>query len=484
MKRADYGMRFIAGVCWWLTGGMALAQLVTVNPPIDASTQRRFGLLTLTTPEGTCSASMLNDYWAITAAHCVVSQNGKCPVFAADQITLQANWPGNTNSVKARRVITYGTPTLCPNPAKGGVANTVGTPSDIAVVQVGLHDFGRPDLPEVKLDPRRPMVGLPVTGFGRGINTLAAMVAAVAVPSSLDGQYRIADFSIASLNPNSSQPPREYSFAGNRGATTAGGDSGGPSFIQDWDNPLSPRRKLEWRLMGVHSRGETTCLVGQTCNAANPWQWAASVDRGWDAAVFPIRDRILEDIQAIPADETSNGRFVNRVPPSVMSAKRALYVVSEDEPLVAPPGAAIEKQLKFENCHALRVVQGCPVVPKYEQWSYNPATHRLSHVASGKCVNIVGESKAAGAPIILYPCRNAPNEKWTVVSSGGSLVWSIKSDHSGMCLHGDPGKVIPGNRSSVGVTVPATLVQRPCNGSAAQRFSNADADWWRLHDPR
>jgi len=491
-----YRMRRLDGACWialtLAAAGITHAQpentgttqqpLVTVNPPLAPATQQQFGLLTLDNPEGSCSASMLNDYWAITAAHCVFSKNGTCPQFAPGQITLTANWPGigppqvaggprqDTKAVKARRVITYGTVTACPN--------TVATPSDIAILQVGLHDFGRPDSRPVKLETRRPMANLTVTGFGRGINTLAAMVGGVAVPSSSDGQYRLADFSIISISPNSSAPPLTYSFPGNRGATIAGGDSGGPSLYQDWDDPLSTRRKLEWRLMGVHSSCNWTCLTGQTC----PWQWAASVGPCADAAILPVRGQILADIEAVPADDAFTGTFPP-VPPSVVSAKRALYVLSEDEPLVAPAGAAIEKQLTFEMCHAARVIQGCPVKPEFEQWSYDPATHRLYHVASGKCVNIFGGHRTAGTPIILYPCQNAANEKWTVISSGGSPQWSIKSDFSGMCLHADPGRVTSGGGFTTGVATPATLVQRPCNGSKAQQFNNVDADWFRLHGP-
>ena len=38
---------------------------------IDTGTQETFGLLTLGSTSGNCSASLLRNNWAITAAHCV-----------------------------------------------------------------------------------------------------------------------------------------------------------------------------------------------------------------------------------------------------------------------------------------------------------------------------------------------------------------------------------------------------------------------------
>ncbi len=65
--------------------------------------QRQFGLLTLSNPAGTCSASMLNAFWAITAAHCVYpSTTTLTAPFAANQITLTSNWPGNSRSRRRR----------------------------------------------------------------------------------------------------------------------------------------------------------------------------------------------------------------------------------------------------------------------------------------------------------------------------------------------------------------------------------------------
>src|SRR3954469_12182502 len=39
--------------------------------PVDAATQEKLGLLSLSRPGGSCSASLLRNNWAITAAHCV-----------------------------------------------------------------------------------------------------------------------------------------------------------------------------------------------------------------------------------------------------------------------------------------------------------------------------------------------------------------------------------------------------------------------------
>lgn len=181
----------------------------------------------------------------------------------------------------------------------------------------------------------------------------------------------------------------------------------------------------------------------------------------------------------------SGGTFDTRVPESVLKQKRALYALNIDEPLIAPPGAAIDVQLKFQNCHSsARVIAGCQVTPKYEEWSYDPATRRLLHVSSGKCLNISGARHDAGAPIILYPCSGAPNEKWTVISQAGSLNWTVKSDLTSQCLHAIPGRSGGSDRLRMRVATPATLVQMPCNGSDAQRFSSVDADWFRRNGPR
>jgi V8-like Glu-specific endopeptidase len=173
-------------------------------------------------------------------------------------------------------------------------------------------------------------------------------------------------------------------------------------------------------------------------------------------------------------------------PASVLAHPRALYAISIDEPLVAPPGAAIDVGLTFEPCRGLIAsTQRCPVVPAFEQWSYSEPTHRLVHVASGRCVNISGARKDSDALIILFPCSGAPNEKWSIITKTPSVQnWRIKSDFSGLCLTAIPGHAAQSKNGTLVLARVGTLAQRPCDGSDSQLFGNVDADFFRREGPR
>jgi hypothetical protein len=220
----------------------------------------------------------------------------------------------------------------------------------------------------MKLEEQRPQANAAVTAYGRGTNALAFVSGSgVSIHSQLDGPT--------------------YQLFGPGSATIAGGDSGGPSYIEDWDDPLSINRKLEYRLVGVHSFSSLACVTTFCDSICNPtatcvWNWVSAVSNSTDAAVFPLRSAILATIQALPPDDGFVGTFGN-TPDTVLHHKRALYALSIDEPLIAPPGAATDVQLTFARCHNVRFGQdGCPVTPDLQQWGYDDSSHRLMHAAS------------------------------------------------------------------------------------------------------
>ena len=469
---------------------MSRDPLVTPTPPINQRTQEEFRLLTLGTPEGNvCSASMLNGNWAITATHCMfptpkLNTPQSCQQWSPNQITLTGNWTGPQRTEQVRRIVLYGT---CP----GWGA------SDIALLHLRTQSYFSSS--SLKLHDQRPGTYDRITAYGRGINTLAyrAEVPATGLttdfPTTTDGLFRTATFSITSVGVQTlTSPPITYSFPGSpRGATIAGGDSGGPSFIQEWDSNTI-NRKLEWRLIGVHSNCSTECLSGQDCTT---WTWVSATKTCTDAAIIPVRDRILADIEVVDFEKSPS--LAPPTPPTAeaLSKKRALYAMNIDEPLVAPPNAANDVGLTFQNCFWSPDFCLWKVDSELNQWYYDLSMHRLIHAPSGKCVIISGARKDSGAPIVLQPCVTTwsaadgrsfsmPHEQWSIVEEhGGSPKWSIKSDSSGLCLEAKPGSwgYLPPLKPG-GFGLPyrgqSTLIQMPCVfGNDAQKFHQFDSNY-------
>lgn len=449
-----------------------VSQALVGGPLVTPEVQRTFGLLTLSTPNGlSCSASMLNAFWAITAAHCVYpSSTALSMPYSASQITLTSNWPGNSKTATARRVVAFNS-----FPFSEG--------SDIALLQMGRNDFYRFEAKDQVIAKPQVLNNLTLLAFGRGIYQLAYLSDQLAVPTQFDGNFRSGEFTIAAVLDNASTTPSfTITLNPQNGVTVAAGDSGGPSYFQAWDDANSPRRKLEWRLLGIHSICRKRCLAGMDCSAN--WQWASRILSCTDASVLPIWQRIMDTIEIPPAEDGPSGIFSTSVPPAVLEHRRALYAVSIDEPLLASPNAAVDIQLPFKQCHSvLRIGGGCPLNPSLQIWGYDLATHRVLHVPSGKCLNISGARHDAGAPIILYPCSGAPNEKWTIITTPGRSSWTIKSDLTAQCLTAIAGRRASSGGGGITLATPALLAQMPCNGSTAQLFDDADAAWSTRNQP-
>lgn len=270
-----------------MTGAAADGPIGTSQQPlvngtlITSAMAEELGLLNLSTSTGTCSASLLSEYWAITAKHCVA---GNVP----SAISLQAAWGGNEAQSVAQ--INF--------PAQDD--------TDIALLQVA-HPFARSSqygyvaLADIKPED---LIGRTIEAFGRGINTLATGSGDNATPVQTDGSYRTALLDVFRWDPN------QYGYHNRPGTTTqiAPGDSGGPSYISHWDDPYSARRKAVRTLVGVHSHGRFVCVDDKPCMPESS-DWITQVVDSHDAAVFLVRDDIRATAQTFPATGTGTGSF-------------------------------------------------------------------------------------------------------------------------------------------------------------------------------
>ncbi len=255
---------------------------------VGAATQEEFGLLTLTGAGGTCSASLLRNDWAVTAAHCVEvddattgrpvpdpARPGQNRVAAPETFALKANW----STVQPRRCVRVET----------------FRPYDVAIIRVGAPfkvqgstvGYSRLIFQDGEFPYFGERVPVPITVFGRGISQFAKGSGATATQSVLDGLYRVG------YGTTTSEDSGAYWFPSQGGQMIAGGDSGGPSFAWVLGG---------YALVGVHSNTHVQCLQGFPCGnwsgpgpvptGYNPWAWATATPEAADAPVQPVWNQI------------------------------------------------------------------------------------------------------------------------------------------------------------------------------------------------
>jgi hypothetical protein len=233
---------------------------------VDVREQERLTLLSLSVG---CSASLLRNGWAITAAHCVETaplpgSNHFVTEVPAASIRVTANW--SETSPQARRVRRF----------------VRLRPADVA-----LLELDRPFMVEGSFSAvdRRIWDGaltqVPVTLYGRGIFAYAIRVGPQPVAALSDGRYRMTTGTMTGTQDGL------VWMSTREGTSLAGGDSGGPSFVSHGN---------VFALLGVHALCRTRCLPGQTCDSTTGWMWIAHVESCADAPIQPLWTRILEII--------------------------------------------------------------------------------------------------------------------------------------------------------------------------------------------
>lgn len=215
-----------------------VTQEIQAGVEVNPETQRLLGLVTVVSPGGTCSGTLLNRHWVLTARHCVAF-----PPVPPPPVT--APWQGALRPVETISVTAapwapgrIGRPSAFYEFAANSMPGTL-APFDIILVYLGLADLGPVNsqvIYEVGLTP----TGSPVqnslkatdlvTQYGQGFSTFAtgSFPAPPGTPVSAMGlgTYRSAQFTPTSIT--------QFGYMLNMNANNQvghGGDSGGPSVV-------------------------------------------------------------------------------------------------------------------------------------------------------------------------------------------------------------------------------------------------------------
>jgi hypothetical protein len=252
---------------------------------IDEKTQEYYGLLKFDMGTGTCSASLLRNDWAISAAHCVDAKDAK------GNTTPDPNRPGQN----VMRPI--GKFKLTAAWGGGQTRNAVRVetfwPYDISLIQLDspftVNGKNTGYVREVFFD-QFPYFGTPTTAtikvFGAGINQFATGSGDSAMPSSSDDKYRMGTSRVERVEPNGTL----YWYRADGDNMIAGGDSGGPSFATVGTNQTTV-------LVGVHALTIPNYIEGKSTKG---WKWVTSTPEAADAPIKPVWDKIQNIMGPLP----------------------------------------------------------------------------------------------------------------------------------------------------------------------------------------
>jgi hypothetical protein len=290
---------------------------------VDEKTQEAYGLLKFDMGNGTCSASLLRNDWAISAAHCVDAKDGNGNTMSdpnrpgqnvmrpINKFKLKAAWGGGQTK-KAIRVETFWPYDVAliqldsPFTVNG---KTIGYARDVFFDQFPY--FGTPTTVTIKV-------------FGTGINQFAFGSGDSAVPSSSDDKFRVGTARV------SREEGTLYWYPSEGGQMIAGGDSGGPSFATVGTNMTTV-------LVGVHAQTLANYVPGKPTGS---WKWVTSTPEAADAPIKPVWKRIQEIMGPLPTppdEDNPTPVFQYTVPignSTVSSVFHILYGVTQDGTLM------------------------------------------------------------------------------------------------------------------------------------------------------